>query len=168
MSQVDISCFLQCVYKCFSWEDVRNKQTPCVLLQADFHLFSFGACGTQSETWNPWVLFTAVAQSSAAVLPVRSVTGTLLLTAQQILCKCVCVCGRVRWCVDDPYKSLARHLAWQCLHCSKLIQAWISAASKSALSVTMEWWQQAADMSLFCHKQSHVFFSFLFYFMPCH
>ena len=59
--------------------------------------------------------------SSSHLLPVRSVTGTLLLTAQQILCKCVCACAR--WCGDDPYLSLRRHLEGQCLHCSKLFQA---------------------------------------------
>lgn len=34
---------------------------------------------------------------------------------------CVSVCACVQSCADDPYKSLPRHLAWQCLHCSKLI-----------------------------------------------
>lgn len=77
---------------------------------------------------------------------------------------CVCVCVCVRWCADDPYKSLRRHLAWQCPYCSKLIQAWISAAGKSALSVTTKGWQQIRRKNPQSIQLFYALFLVLFFF----
>lgn len=88
-----------------------EKQTSRFFFPADFHLLSvIDWCKANQSENNPGVLFAAAAQSSAGVLPVRSVTGTLLLTAQQILCKCVCVfvdaCAVVVMTLINPYPDI--------------------------------------------------------------
>lgn len=71
----------------------------------------------------------------------------------------VCLC--MRWCGGDPYKSLPRHLAWHCMHCSELILAWISAAGECDNKEATIGQENEGKESIFCVCIQ--FFSLLLY-----